>query len=378
MAKSFTVAFAFSLAIAAELANAEEPRNAQQAIQAPAGAATDADPQAARIAARDRGLAWLAKNQSADGSWGQSYKTAITSFVVLAHLAAHDEPFVEDEGKTMTAALKFLMSQQQDGTFANQGHTWIHGQGFATLALCEAYGRGKTCKTKPDFDMDKVREVVAQAVKVIAENQSTSGGWWYTPGAKSQHEGSTTVCAVQALVSADNFGIEIDDDVLARGFEYLKKCQNEDGGFDYQMGPGETSMKEGTAGGVSTLGLMKKFDYAVMMNGYKFLLKITPHAITQERFPYYGHFYGTMGMRLLGQEFRSFKDDIDGYVLGVQGDLLKWQKADGNWPVTGWMTSQDNDTYATAFASLTLSVADGRLSIFNRWKPGDEPPPRRQ
>lgn len=47
---------------------------------------------------------------------------------------------------------------------------------------------------------------------------------------------------------------------------------------------------------------MKKFDYAVMMNGYKFLLKITPHtphAITQERFPYYGHFYGTMGMRLL-------------------------------------------------------------------------------
>ena len=59
------------------------------------------------------------------------------------------------------------------------------------------------------------------------------------------HEGSTTVCAVQALVSADNFGIEIDKAVLALGFEYLKKCQNPDGGFDYQLGPGTVSMKEG-------------------------------------------------------------------------------------------------------------------------------------
>jgi hypothetical protein len=138
-------------------------------------------------------------------------------------------------------------------------------------------------------------------------------------------------------------------------------------------------MKEGTAGGVSTLGLMKKFDYAVMMNGYKFLLKITPHAISKERFPYYGHFYGMMGMRLLSQEFRSFRDDINGYLAGAQQDLLAWQKDDGRWPVIRWVQSSghENDAYATAFATLTLSVADGRLSIFNRWKPGEEPRRRR-
>ena len=188
---------------------------------------------AARVVARDGGLRWLAAHQAADGAWGSSYSMAVTSFACLAQIAARDEPFEGDGGRALVKGINFLLSKQKDGMFVNQGHTWIHGQGFATLALSEAYGRSLTCKTKPDLDMEKVRKVVQQAVAVIAENQSTSGGWWYRPGAKSQHEGSTTVCAVQAMVSADNFGIPIDKKVLARGFEYLKKCQNPDGGFDY-------------------------------------------------------------------------------------------------------------------------------------------------
>ena len=39
-------------------------------------------------------------------------------------------------------------------------------------------------------------------------------------------------------------------------------------------------MKEGTAGGVATLGLMRKFDYVVMMKGYQFLQKLGPGAIS--------------------------------------------------------------------------------------------------
>lgn len=317
--------------------------------------------------ARDKGLAWLAKNQKEDGSWGGTYSIAVTSFATLSYLSASDEPFRGERGKSLLRALKFLMSKQTDGLFISQGHTWVHGQGFGTLALSEAYGRSLTCKTKPDFDMEKTREVVGQAVKVIGDNQSTSGGWWYKPGTKSRHEGSTTCCATQALVSAANYGIEIDRTVLAQGFEYLKKCQNKDGGFDYQMGPGETSMKEGTAGGVATLGLMRKFDYSVMMNGYKFLIKITPHEITQQRFPYYGHFYGVMGMRLLGQEMKHLREKTMGYTSGALRDLVAWQQEDGAWPKKG--SSNGGAPYSTAYSTLTLSIPDGRLSVFNRVPP---------
>ncbi len=323
--------------------------------------------------ARDKGLAWLTKHQAKDGSWGKQYTIAVTSFACLSYLSASDEPFDGDNGKALLKGLAFLLANQKDGTFKAQGHSWIHGQGFGTLALAEAHGRSLFCKTKPDMDMKKVREVVLKGVAVIAKNQSTSGGWWYTPGTPGEHEGSTTVCAVQALVSASNYGLKIDESVLDKGFAYLKKCQTAQGGFNYKLGDG-TNMKEGTASGVATLGLMKQFDTAVMLNGYKFLLKLTPAAISAERFPYYGHFYGCMGMQLLGQEFKEdkeYREKTQGYIAGAQKDTIGWQKKDGSFPQKGWILESraETDGYATAFATLLLGVPEARLSIYNREPP---------
>jgi len=369
MARAHWKAMLACLCLSARLAaGAEAPATGPQA---------GADPAAA---ARDKGLAWLTKNQAQDGSWGKTYTVAITSFACLSYLAAADEPFAGPHAEPLMRGLRFLLGAQKAGQFPQQGHSWIHGQGFGALALAETAGRALLCRTRPDLDLKALRQVVAKAVAVIAANQSTSGGWWYTPDSKGQHEGSTTVCAVQALVSAANYGIRIDKDALDRGFEYLKRCQNADGGFDYMLDdrPDTTSMKEGTAADVATLGLMRKFDYAVMMNGYKFLLAIGPETISKERFPYYGHFYGCMGMRLLGQEFRSFRDKTDGYIQAARKDLLSWQDEAGAWPAKGWVKQQgEAEPYATAFATLALLVDEGRLSIFNR-KPPKLPPAEEQ
>jgi prenyltransferase beta subunit len=323
--------------------------------------------------AREKGLDWLTKNQADDGSWGKLHSIAVTSFACLAYLSAVDEPYLDERGKALVKGLQFLLVQQKDGQFLQQGHTWIHGQGFATLALSEAYGRSLFCKTQPDLDRKKIRAVVAKAVEAIAKNQSKSGGWWYTIGDTEQHEGSTTVCAVQALVSAANYGIPIDEKALDRGFEYLKKSQSPDGGFNYKLGDG-SSMKEGTAGDVATLALMQKFDFPVMIKGYQFLVKLTPAAISSERFPYYGHFYGCMGMQLLGQEYqddKAFREGTRNYIAGVQKDLVAWQQKDGTWPLKGHFASGavEDRRYSTAFATLALFVPDGRLSIYNRTPP---------
>lgn len=326
--------------------------------------------------AREQSLDWLTKNQAETGSWGKTYSIAVTSFACLSYLSASDEPFRDKRGDVLLKGLKFLLSQQKDGAFVQQGHTWIHGQGFATLALSEAYGRSRLCKTKPDFDMKKIRAVVVKAVQAIGKNQSKSGGWWYTPGVTEQHEGSTTVCAVQAVVSAKNYGIPVDDKVIDNGFEYLKKCQIKDGGFVYKLGD-QVSMKEGTAGGVATLGLMQKFDFPVMIKGYQFLIKLTPAAIGRERFPYYGHFYGCMAMRLLGQEYqddKDFREKTRAYVADVQKDLLGFQTREfarkGVFPFRpGVDAGTESEAYPTAFATLALFVPEGRLSIFNRTPP---------
>jgi hypothetical protein len=327
----------------------------------------------AAVAARDKGLSWLTKNQAADGSWGKTHPIAATSFACLAYLSASEEPFDGAGGRALTKGLGYLLANQDKGMFKQNGHSWIHGQGFGTLAFAEAYGRSLFCKVKPDLDMKKVRAAVAASVKIIADNQSQSGGWWYTPGSPNQHEGSTTVCAVQALVSAQNFGIPIDEKVLDKGFDYLKKCQAKDGGFNYQLGDG-TSMKEGTAAAVATLGLMQKFDFQVMINGFNFLQKITPAVISNERFPYYGHFYGSMGMYLLYQEYKGdkqFETKTQTYIGGVQKELLAWQKDDGSWPLKGWIVqgNLENTGYSTAFALIALQVPTSRLSIHSRVPP---------
>src|SRR5262249_46889675 len=133
----------------------------------PTAADNPEDQAKAVMAARDRGLDWLTKNQAQDGSWGKTYTFAVTSFACLSYLSAADAPFTGERGDALLKGVKFLLANQKDGVFAQQGHTWIHGQGFATLALAEAYGRSLLCKTKPDLDMKKVREAVAKAVQVI-------------------------------------------------------------------------------------------------------------------------------------------------------------------------------------------------------------------
>jgi hypothetical protein len=344
-----------------------------RASDVPAAKGTPEQMTKALETAREKGLDWLTKHQAKDGSWGKTYTTAVTSFACLAYLSASDEPYTGERGQALVKGLQFLLASQKDGTFGQQGHTWIHGQGFGTLALSEAYGRSLLCKTKPDLDMQKVRSAVAEAVKVIAKTQSISGGWWYTAGAPEQHEGSTTVCAVQAIVSAMNFGIEVDEKVLDHGFDYLKKCQTSEGGFNYRLGDG-SNMKEGTAAAIATLGLMNKFDTQVMLGGYKFLLKITPATISAERFPYYGHFYGCMGMQLLGQEFKEdkeYRERTQEYIVAALKDVLAWQDKEGAWPLKGWMAGQgaENAGFATAYATLIVWVPEHRLSIYNREPP---------
>ena len=334
----------------------------------------DKSPDKAAIkAAVEKGFDYLMKNQAQNGSWGRTFNIAVTSFAILAFLSAEDEPFRDERGKALIKGINYLLSLQKDGMFPQQDHTWIHGQGFATLALSETYGRSLFCKTKPDLDTKKLKEVVTKAVEHISKNQSNSGGWWYTPNNKISHEGSTTVCAVQAIVSAKNFGVPVDDKVLDKGFEYLKKCQTPAGGFNYQLGDGQ-NMKEGTAAGMATLGLMKKFDNQVMIKAHEFLQKTTPAVISAERFPYYGHFYGCMGMLLLGKEFeddKTYREQTAAYIAGAQKDLISWQQQDGSWPLKSWIkdSNVENPAYATAYATLALFVPDGRLSIYNRTPP---------
>lgn len=319
-------------------------------------------------AAVTRGLNALASSQNEDGSWGKKFKIAVTAMGGLAILAADEKAL---ESPSLWKTHDWLMKQQKEGDWPSQGHTWLHSQGFAALFFAELYGRALGADEEPEqVDLAKLKDVVEKATILIAKAQSETGGWYYQKAAGShQHEGSTTVCAVQALRAAKNFGIAVDQKVLDKGFDYLKRSQNKDGGFQYNLGSG-SSMVAGTAGAISTLILMEKLDEKVLFEGLDFLKNKKVAGLAGSRFPYYGLFYGMMGMTVVHEEYGKHVPIAPMLMKAISKQVVDWQKEDGTWDNRGWMLgSQKDSIYATALATLTLVGPGGRLSIFHRYAP---------
>jgi hypothetical protein len=82
-----------------------------------------------------------------------------------------------------------------------------------------------------------------------------------------------------------------------------------------------------------------------------------------------------MGMHLVGQEYKedkAFRENTAGYIAQTQKILVSWQQKDGSWENRGWIKDQEKaetNSYPTAFATVTLFVPEGRLSIYNRTPP---------
>ena len=105
----------------------------------------------------------------------------------------------------------------------------MYGHGFATMFLAECYGMAR----RPEL-----RVKLGKAVQLIVNCQNEEGGWRYLPLRKDA-DISVTVCQVMALRAARNAGIFVPPENIDRAIDYVKKCQNADGGFMYYVGPGE-------------------------------------------------------------------------------------------------------------------------------------------
>jgi hypothetical protein len=145
-------------------------------------------------------LLWLARNQNADGSWGDVPvtlggrtigRTGVTALVLLSMLGAGYSHLSKDEydgismGAVVKRAQKWMLSQQrEDGTFLPV-HDVEFDQALATLSLSEAYGMTAS---------PSLRDPAQSALDALLRLQGTDGSW----GAPEP-----TAWAIHALVSAD-------------------------------------------------------------------------------------------------------------------------------------------------------------------------------
>ncbi len=298
----------------------------------------------------DRGLAWLAAAQEADGSYsGRNYgkHVGITALACLAFMADGNLPGRGRYGENVARGLEFVLAHVQETGLiaANTSHGPMYGHGFATLFLGEVYGH------PPD---PRVREALVKAVRLIVASQNDEGGWRYQP-VPVEADISVTICEIMALRSARNAGISVPKETIDRAIKYVKDCFNPaDGGFLYRINQG-TSAFPRSAAGVASLYYAGVYEDDMIDRGLKYLMRyIDDQGRRRIGHYFYGHYYAAQAMHLAGDEYwRKW------YPM-IRDELLDQQQADGSW------TYNHGEQYATAMALIVLQMPNDVLPIFEK------------
>ena len=244
----------------------------------------------------------------------------------------------------------YLLAHAQPGGFIVEEevvtHAPLYGHGFATLYLGQLYGEDKR---------GDVRDALKRAVALIIRLQNHEGAWRYSsiPG---DEDVSITTCQMMALLSARQAGIAVPRAAITRGVDFLKRCQNADGGFRYRLIDPPESLFPRSAAAVATLHAAGLHDDDSVLRGRKYLeSSATPivSPVHEAEYYYYGRFYATHAA------WQAGAISWDRWYPVMRNELLARQAPKGNW--------QDPNVgaeYATAVALIILQFPYGRVPIF--------------
>ncbi len=303
-----------------------------------------------------RGLEFLARTQRSDGSWQTSYRYAVTSLSLLAFLAHGDDPNFGPYAKNVRAALRFIVSGQNEKTgFIGQS---MYEHGFSMLAIAEAYGtvdesRLWEGRSPPKRSLAKTLELAVRCA-VTSQKRNTMSAWRYSPSSLDA-DTSVSGAVLVGLLAARNAGIEVPDKVIDGALGYFRSMTSESGYVGYSGGFGgfgESMNRSCIATLVFAIGKKKKwpqFGYA--------LKHITSNIEHEERgYPMYFRYYAAQAY--------------------FQGNLGAWQQWNRNL-IKDLAAEQSDDgdigqarmggpAYSTAMSLLALALNFRFLPIYER------------
>jgi len=322
------------------------------------------------------GLAFLARTQQKDGSWGdEDGVIGVTSLALLAFMAAgHQEDrgeFSQGAQDVLRRGVDYLMANSLEpvragspvgpngnpvGYITRGGDktSRMHGHGYATQVLVLAYGSGR----EADPRSRRLREKIQLAIQVIENAQTITGGWGYEPKHATAHEGSVTVTVVQALRLARDAGFVVDKRVHEAGLKYLRDSQKADGSFNYSLNSDRSSAALTAAALTAMYGFGEYYSKAVR-RGLEYL-RDKYESPEQVRWFYYANYYAAQAF------YRSGSRDWDLWEQRGVPAILAEQREEGYWDDETSSGHSFGKPYATAFACLALSVPDGYLPTFQR------------
>ncbi len=306
-----------------------------------------------------RGLEFLVRVQRPDGSFGtgSNYEghVAVTALAGLAFLSSGSTPGRGPYGEPLERAVKYVLDNTgPTGLITVPEHRHMnpmYGHGFATLFLAEVYGMTGDPRIK-----DKLKS----AVKLIINSQNKEGGWRYFP-VRKEADVSASVCQMMALRAARNAGLSVPKSTVDACVDYVRKCQNPDGGFSYMLnggGMGTQSLPPRSAAGIVALYTAGVYQDKQIERGLRYLQDQSgqPEQMRQEGFYYYGQYYGAQAMWYAGGDYWRR------WYPKARDELLARQNPTGG----NWVDMTVCPEYGTAMACIVLQLPNNFLPIFQR------------
>jgi len=300
----------------------------------------------------ERGLAWLAASQSAEGGWTENgYAGAgVDGICLMAFLASGEDPNYGKYAGNIHRAI-YSIIHQQDATTGYLPNSMYH-HGFAMLALSEAYGAvdeslfpgGK----KPPRSIAKALQL-AIGCAATSQKKNSMGGWRYNPDA-SDADTSVTGAVLMGLLAARNAGMDVPDDVVSGAMDFMRRSTGSDGSVAYTGGFGGM---EGSMNLTAVAALTGAVSKTKGTDQYKASLKrLLDNLDTNQPGPYIEYFRYYMAQALF------------------QGDYAAWQKWNAG-QVRELRDTQHDDgsfggSYQTGMSLLALALNYRFLPIYER------------
>jgi hypothetical protein len=300
----------------------------------------------------EKGLDYLAQRQLDDGAFatgGYGRNAAVVALAGMAWLSSGSTPGRGPYGDQLARATDYLLEHAEASGFISVEGAMSHGpmyeHGFSTLFLAEVYGMSPR---------DDLRDKLSRAVDLIVRTQNDEGGWRYQPR-REEADLSVTVSQVMALRAARNAGLTVPNETIDRSIDYVKRCQNADGGFRYMLPEGESAFPR-SAAGVVALYSAGVYEGREIDRGLAYLVQFRPRTgeFGQDSHFFYGHYYAVQAMWLAGDE------RWERWYSAIRDLLLSRQQPDGSWadPICF--------EYGTAMACIVLQMPDNSVPIFQR------------
>lgn len=307
-----------------------------------------------------RGLEWLASNQSPAGNWiGGEDGPGVTGMCVMAFLASGEDPNFGPYSENIRRAVRSMIRTQDESTGyfgGSRGHGSMYHHGFAMLGMSEVYGvldedslwTGDT-NQEGQRSIGKALELAVRAT-ITSQKNNQWNAWRYGPESNDA-DTSVSGAVLMGLLAARNAGIKVPDEAVDKALEYFRSMTTNRGEVGYSgIGGGGSNNLKSIAALVFAIGKRKNLkEFQAVLDRVTANLEVDEYS-----YPEYYRYYTAQA--LFQGDFESWNK----WNLKTARQLKELQGDDGSFQ------SSHGQAYGTSMSLLAMALNYRFLPIYER------------